>query len=330
VLVLALAVAVAGPAPVQEADRLAADAIRLAAEQPAQALEQARRALRLTADFDPTQFLAAGRKGEVVEDTYQAARATYRRHRALVYEAVGEALLKGGQPVAAERYLRRALDLDAGGQRVLRLGRALLAQGKGPEVLGLLHAQAGAAGFGPETIALVEQAVDAARGPSAQVELDRARLRSVAEGGVEFRDGPFRWPPGARLSTGRPARLDEETTVVYLAQGSCRTCSGDLEDLKRAAPPGTPIVLVPERPEEDRALRQVVDLYRYPWPILLGQGTAAAVGVKPGQVLVVGRQGWSGVAVDPPFAALKPVLALFGRRDMTETVPRKDRSGRPQ
>ncbi len=42
----------------------------------------ARKALSLTADFEPTAFVKPGRKGEVVEDEYVAARSDYRRHRA--------------------------------------------------------------------------------------------------------------------------------------------------------------------------------------------------------------------------------------------------------
>jgi tetratricopeptide (TPR) repeat protein len=324
-----LASAALAALPVQEAERLAADAIRLAADQPAQALEQSRRALRLTADFDPTSFVGAGRKGEVVEDAYLVARAAYRRHRAALYEAVGEAHLKSGQAIPAERYLRRAVLLDPGGQRVARLARALLAQGKGPEVLGLLHAQAGLGGLGPEALVLVEQAVDAARGPSVQVELDRARLSGVREGPAEFRDGPFRLPPGARLSTGGPARLDADAAVIYLAGAGCRTCSSDLEDLKRAAPKGSRILVVTEKQDEDRALRQVLDLYHYDWPVVLGQDVAPALALKPGQVLVISRQGWAGVVLGAPYAPLTAVLALLSRRDLTEALPRKDWNGRP-
>jgi tetratricopeptide (TPR) repeat protein len=330
VLQAVIASAALATAPVQEAERLAAEALRLAPGEPARALEQSRRALRLTGDFDPTSFVSAGRKGEVVEDVYQVARVAYRRHRAGLYEAVGEALLKGGQALPAERYLRRAVDLDPGGQRVGRLARALLAQGKGGEVLGLLQARAGLGGFGPEALGLVEQAVDAARAPSAQVEVDRARLREVQGGALEFRDGPFRLPPGARLSTGGPARLDgAAVTVVYLASVSCRTCSADLEALKRIAPAGTRIVLVTEKPDEDRALRQVLDLYRYEWPMVLGSGVPGVLGIKTGQLLVVGRQGWAGVVVDAPYVSLPAVMALLNRRDVVETVPRKEWNGRP-
>ena len=87
-LPLAVALLLAGP-PAGEAERLATRALQAAAP-PAESLADARRALSLTAEFDPTDFVKAGRKGEVVEDEFQAARSDYRAHRALLYEAVGE------------------------------------------------------------------------------------------------------------------------------------------------------------------------------------------------------------------------------------------------
>src|SRR5262249_59243444 len=81
-LILLLA---ATPSPVDEAERLAAEATRAAESRPAEALDLARRALGATAEFDPIAFVRAGRRGEVVEDTFQAARASYRRHPARLY-----------------------------------------------------------------------------------------------------------------------------------------------------------------------------------------------------------------------------------------------------
>src|SRR5262245_29578400 len=100
------------PSSVDEAERLAAQATRLSAQQPAEALATARRALALTTEFEPTAFVRAGRRGEVVEDTFQAARGAYRRHRAVLYEAVGTSLAASGRAEPAARYLRRALVLD--------------------------------------------------------------------------------------------------------------------------------------------------------------------------------------------------------------------------
>src|SRR5947209_1919887 len=106
---LPLFVLVLTATPTDEAERLAAEAVRIATAQPQQALAQARKALALTAEFEPTAFVKAGRRGEVVEDAYLAAREEYRRHRARLYQAFGEMLLQQGQAVAASRYLRRAV-----------------------------------------------------------------------------------------------------------------------------------------------------------------------------------------------------------------------------
>src|SRR6266481_8530572 len=166
----------AAPSPTDQAERLAAEAVRMATTQPAQAIAQARRALSLTAEFEPTAFVKAGRKGEVVEDAYLAAREEYRRHRARLYQAFGEMLLQQGQAVAASRYLRRAVLVGPDLAPTLGLARALLAQGKGRAALDALERAYGAGGAGPDLVALVGQAADVARLPSAQAELDRARL----------------------------------------------------------------------------------------------------------------------------------------------------------
>ena len=49
------------------AEALAAQAAGLPGEA---GVDAARRALALTADFDPTAFVSAGRKGEVVDDAF--------------------------------------------------------------------------------------------------------------------------------------------------------------------------------------------------------------------------------------------------------------------
>src|SRR5262249_47087201 len=123
-LVLLLA---ATPSPVDEAERLAAEATRAASTRPAEAGGLARRALAVTAEVDRIAFVRAGRGGEVVEDTFQAARAAYRQHRARVYEAAGGALEAAGRHEAAARHLRRALVLDPTPGRASALARALLA-----------------------------------------------------------------------------------------------------------------------------------------------------------------------------------------------------------
>src|SRR5271169_1530552 len=127
----------AGSSPVtQEAERLAAHA--LTAPSPEAGVTEARKALAMTEDFEPTEFVKAGRKGEVVEDAYLAAREEYRHHRAKLYAALGRCLLKARRGQDAARYLGRAVLLDASGGSLPELSSALLAAGKGRAALLLL------------------------------------------------------------------------------------------------------------------------------------------------------------------------------------------------
>jgi hypothetical protein len=115
-----------------------------------------------------------------------------------------------------------------------------------------------------------------------------------------------------------------------VAEASCRTCSRDLQTLKRAVTPETRVLVVPEDPENDHALRQVMGLYRYDWPVVLGKGVAAALEAKPRSVLVVARGGWAAVSIADPFAeALPAVLKTFARKDVIETIPRPSWNRRP-
>src|SRR5262249_35967122 len=133
-------VSAAAPAnPTAEAERLASEATGFASTRPKDAVAQARKALALTADFEPTAFVKAGRKGEVVEDEYLAAREGSRRHRARLYESLGLCLAASGQHLPASRYLRRAVLLDPGGPRVLALARSLVALDRGPAALEALE-----------------------------------------------------------------------------------------------------------------------------------------------------------------------------------------------
>ena len=91
-----------GARRIAEAEQLAAEAMQLAPRDPAAALGKARRALAATAEFVPTDYVTAGRKGEVVEDEFQAARDAYRQHRAGLYEAVGTVLARQGNALAGE------------------------------------------------------------------------------------------------------------------------------------------------------------------------------------------------------------------------------------
>jgi hypothetical protein len=169
---------------------------------------------------------------------------------------------------------------------------------------------------------LLEQAVDLVGLPSVQGEIDRIRLRAVK--GPEHRDGPFPFPPGLRLSTSPVFRLeDAPVNVLYQAEGSCRACSSDLAELKRIVKPPARILLVPESLEQDRALRQVVDLYRYGWPLLLGRDLAGALGLAPRSVLVIARGGWVGAVLPAEWSeSLPATLALLDRSDLSETLPR--------
>jgi tetratricopeptide (TPR) repeat protein len=312
----------------QEAERLAAEALRLPGAQGEAALTQARRALALTAEFDPTDFVAAGRKGEVVEDEYVAARNAYRRHRAGLYDAVGQCLARLGRHVEARRYLGRAVLLESTAERVTRLARELLAEGRPRSAIDRVAGQAASGSLSPDAVSLLEAAADAAGLPTAQAEIDRARLHAVT--GVETIDGPVRLPPAVRLSTGGPLRVEEGLTVFYLADASCRTCSSDLEFLKRALPAGTRVVVVPPAADQDIALRQVLSLYRYDWPVLVGKGGAEALATKPVSALVVGRAGWIGARVRAPFSeSLTSVVNLISRTDVKESVPRPQWNGRP-
>ena len=308
-----------------QAEALAAEAERLIATQPKEALARARRALSLTSEFDPIVFVKAGRKGEVVEDEFVAARTDYRRHRAKLYAAVGEAMAGSGFPQAAARYLRRAALLDPATPRFLALARVLLSQKRGAEAVAALERTVGLGGFPPEALPLVAEAVDAAGWPSAQAEIDRVRLKALSVATVEWRDGPLGLPERVRLSTNPVFRLDEsEVNLFYMAEVSCRSCSEDVETLRRAVPAaGVRVLMVPEVDGQDQALRQVLGLYRLTWPLFLGPGTVPALNTPPRATLVAARQGWALAVVKPPLLpALGSVLAIFGNKDIPESVPR--------
>ena len=328
---LSVLVLAATATPTQEAERLATEAVRIATEKPQQALAQARKALALTAEFEPTAFVKAGRKGEVVEDAYLAAREEYRRHRARLYQGFGEMLLQQGQAVAASRYLRRAVLLGPDLAPSLLLARALLAQGKGRPALDVLERAYGAGSAGPDLVALVGQAADVARLPSAQAEIDRARLARLGAGAVPYRDGPFTLPPGVRLSTNPVLRLeDAPINLIYEAELSCKSCSIDLETLKRDVPRTVRVMTLAEVEDHDAALRQVLSLYRLDWPVLLGKGLPALLHLEPRSALIIARDGWAGAVLKAPFgASLAAALAVFAQSDIPETRPRPEWNRRP-
>ncbi len=319
----------AGADPIRQAETLAAEAVRSAGARPAEALIQARKALALTADFEPTAFVTAGRKGEVVEDAYVAARTSYRRHRAGLYEAVGECLARGGRAREAARYLQRAVGLERTPARVTRLASALVTLGRGREALAALLG-GGAGSLDAATLVVAEAAADAAGLPSLQAEIDHVRLQAApVTPRLLPRDGPFRLPERARLSTGAAFRFEEHVTLLYVAEPSCRTCSEDLETLKRLVPVTVRLLMVPAGPEEDAALRRVMALYRYDWPVLLGRDVAAGLGATPPSLLAVARRGLIGAVAQRPFDATVPALLdVFSRAEVREALPRPAWNGR--
>jgi tetratricopeptide (TPR) repeat protein len=331
--VVALSLGAAAPIAVpRRAEALARDARETLARDPQRALAQARAALALSAQFQPTDFVTAGRKGEVVEDAYQQARDLYRHHRAALYRIVGEALLTNGQPLPAARYLRRAELLDGNSGATPALARALLAAGHAQEALRALLRGAPQA-LAPVTLAVAEQVADAAGLPSLQVELDRARLLALPEAQrPSVREGPIVAPERARLSTGAPLRLDDPDgpTIVYVTEPSCRTCTADLEALKRLVPPGTRLYVAADDPSREQALRQALDMYRYNLPVVSGGRLAVALGLTPPVLLVCARSGLIAALITPPLAErLMPVLQVFAHDDVSEPRPRPAWNHRP-
>jgi hypothetical protein len=313
---------------VAEAERLAA-AAKSRPEAEA-SLTDARRALALTVEFDPRRFVKLGGKGELVEDAYREALARYRRHRAALYEAVGECLARQGEARAAVRHLRRAVLLDPAPSRLAALARALVRDDRAAEAVDLVAQQA--MEVSGELLAAAQQAADAAGFPSLQAELDRARLSKLVTAGArpEPRDGPLSFGDRLRLSTGAPFRLDEEgTTVLYASDPSCRSCSSDLELLEKLVPEKTHVVVAPAVPDQDRPLRQALEIYRKPWPVVLG-ARADAFGPRSPVVWVIGRKGWSSAVLAPPFdRMLAPTVEVFARKDVDEPLPRAAWNRRP-
>jgi tetratricopeptide (TPR) repeat protein len=330
-VVAAILLLAAGPSPIDQAETLAAKAIAGAAAHPDQSLIEARKALTVTADFEPTAYVRAGRKGEVVEDAFVAARGEYRRHRSRLYEAVGVSLASAGRHDAAARYLRRAFDLDPAGGAAVRLARSLIVLGRGREALDIVLA-GGVQGLDAEKMAVAGDAADAAGLPSLQAEIDHVRILALrTEPKVQHRDGPFVLPERTRLSSGAMLRFDTDIpTLLYAAEPKCRTCSADLEALKRLLPASVQVVLVPPSADQDQALRGVVSLYRYTWPFAGGPGVLASLRVEPPAAVLINRRGFSGVGVRPPFNLTLPTaVEALTKADVQETVPRSAWNHRP-
>jgi tetratricopeptide (TPR) repeat protein len=338
VLLLALGLAPTPSAPppgqdaIVEAEQLAREAVQMGRRDPQGALVQARRALALTNEFNPTAFVEMGRKGEVVEDEFKAARTAYGEHRAVLYSAVGTLLVQQGNALAGSRYLGRAFLLDPRPSRGLDLARAQITLGRGREALDTVRrAISGTPSLSPEAVQVIVQAVDVARLPSAQAEIDRGRLKATLGDAVTLRDGRVSLPPDVKLSSMPVFRLEEvPVNLIYMAEASCRHCSADLADLHRLVPDDVRILILPEGDDRDAPVRQVLALYRYPWPLLLGRNLSALLALEPRSALVVARGGWSAVELKAPFGpALGTTVEALSRTDVQETVPRSLWNRRP-
>ena len=315
-----------------QAEKLAQDALALAPRDAAAALQQARKALALTAEFVPTDYVAAGRKGEVVEDEFKAAREAYQRHRAAIYDAVGDALARQGQALPASRYQRRSFLLEPTPARGLALARSLNELGRGREALATVQkAIGGLVSLTPEAVAAIERAADVAGLPSAQAEIDRGRLTANLGAAVTLREGPFELPPGVKLSNAPLFRLeDAELTVIYAAEASCRSCSADLEELGRQVPKTVRVLTLPPGDDQDAALRQVLQLYRRTWPLLLGRDLGARLELPPRSALLLARGGWTQAVLKAPFGQeLGTALQALQRKDVQEKAPRASWNRRP-
>jgi hypothetical protein len=317
---------------IAEAERLSQEALRRGPQEPQAALAQARRALVLTNEFNPTVFVEMGRRGEVVEDEFQAARAAYGEHRAGLYAAVGTLLVQQGETLAGGRFLARAFLLDPRPSRGLDLARAQIALGRGREALDTVQrAIAGVTSLSPDAAGVIAQAADVARLPSAQAEIDRGRLKATLGEAVTLRDERVSFPRDTELSSTPVFRLEDvRLNLIYLAEASCRHCSADLADLRRLVPEAVRVLILPEGDDQDAAVRQVLSIYRYPWPLVLGRGLSALLALEPRSALLVGRGGWSAAVLRAPFGReLTSALAVYERVDVQETVPRASWNRRP-
>ena len=273
-----------------------------------------------------------GRKGEVVEDEFQAARLSYGEHRAVLYGAVGSILAAQGADLAASRYLSRAFLLDPRPSRGLALARVQITLGRGRAALdSATKAIAGAKSPSPEALVVIAQAADLARLPSAQAEIDRGRVKATFKDGVSVRDEQVSFPQGTRLSSTPAFRLeDSAVNLLYVAEASCRHCSADLAELRRLVPAEVRVLIVPEGDDRDAEVRQVLSIYGYDWPLLLGPDLTARIRVEPRSALVVARGGWSAALLTAPFGRTLPaVLEAYGKVDIQETVPRPRWDRRP-
>jgi hypothetical protein len=226
-----------------------------------------------------------------------------------VYAVCGEALAQLGRHAEAARYLRRSLVLDASAGRA-GLARALAASGRPWEALSWLVQAAAVRALMAEEAAAAAEVADELGLASLQAEIDRVRLAAAeVRPRLGFLDGPFTLPDQARLSTGAPIDLMDNArdTLLYLAEPSCRTCTADLEAIARLTASGRRVV-VWSATEDDRTLRQTLKLYQREWPVVVGPGGSALLGVEAPAALLVGRQGWSAGVARPPLPTTLPAL----------------------
>src|SRR5262249_11174056 len=110
----------------------------------------------------------------------------------------------------------------------------------------------------------------------------------------------------------------------------CRTCSSDLEEIGRVVPRTARVLALPPGDDQDAALRQVIQLYRRPWPLLLGRDLEARLQLEPRSVLLLARGGWSHALLKAPFGQeLATALTVLSRKDVQETVPRPGWNRKP-
>jgi len=245
---------------------------------------------------------------------------------------LGGALARGGEPLPASRYLGRAFLLDPTPDRGLALARVLNDLGRGREAFDTVQrAIGGLVGLKPEAAEVIARAADVAGLPSAQAEIDRGRLLATLPKSVTLRDGPLELPAGVKLSNAPLFRLeDAPLSVIYAAEVTCRSCSADIEALGRQAPKDVRVLMLPPGDDQDAALRQVLGLYRRPWPVLMGHQLAAQLKLVPRTALLVARGGWSLALLKAPFGnELGAALAALQRSDVPETVPRPAWNRRP-
>jgi len=90
------------------------------------------------------------------------------------------------------------------------------------------------------------------------------------------------------------------------------------------------VLTLPPGDDQDAALRQVLQLYRRPWPLLLGRDLGARLALEPRSALLLARAGWTQAVLKAPFGQeLGTALQALQRKDLQETAPRASWNRRP-